>query len=69
MPRTQRAGHVTPGGQHHETSRRDRDNRGAARELLTLNLFLLACMVAVPLLVTCVPELYWWLPRSFGLVR
>ncbi|MBI1245357.1 MAG: TRAP transporter large permease subunit [Alphaproteobacteria bacterium] len=30
---------------------------------------LLACMLAVLLVVTYVPELYWWLPKSFGLVR
>jgi tripartite ATP-independent transporter DctM subunit len=30
---------------------------------------LLACMCAVLLLVTYVPEIYVWLPRSFGLIR
>jgi tripartite ATP-independent transporter DctM subunit len=30
---------------------------------------LLGCMMVVLLLVTYTPELYWWLPRSFGLVR
>jgi TRAP-type C4-dicarboxylate transport system permease large subunit len=30
---------------------------------------LLACMFAVLIFVTYVPEVYWWLPRSFGLVR
>jgi tripartite ATP-independent transporter DctM subunit len=30
---------------------------------------LLACMCAVLLLVTYVPEIYMWLPRSFGLVK
>ncbi|MBI3503639.1 MAG: TRAP transporter large permease [Proteobacteria bacterium] len=30
---------------------------------------LLACMLVVLLMVTYMPELYWWLPKSFGLVR
>src|SRR5262249_46802456 len=30
---------------------------------------LLACMTVVLLFVTYVPEIYMWLPRSFGLVR
>ena len=30
---------------------------------------LLGCMLVVLLLVTYFPEVYWWLPRSFGLVR
>jgi tripartite ATP-independent transporter DctM subunit len=30
---------------------------------------LLACMLVVLLFVTYSPELYWWLPRSFGLVK
>jgi len=30
---------------------------------------LLACMLAVLLLVTYLPEIYWWLPRSLGLVK
>jgi TRAP-type C4-dicarboxylate transport system permease large subunit len=30
---------------------------------------LLACMLVVLVLVTYFPEIYWWLPRSFGLVR
>jgi len=30
---------------------------------------LLACMCVVLLGVTCFPEIYWWLPRSFGLVK
>ena len=30
---------------------------------------LLACMLVVLLVVTYFPELYWWLPRSFGLVK
>jgi len=30
---------------------------------------LLACMLTVLLLVTYLPELYWWLPRSLGLVK
>ncbi len=30
---------------------------------------LLACMLVVLLFVTYFPELYWWLPRSFGLVK
>ena len=30
---------------------------------------LLACMLVVLLGVTYWPEIYWWLPRSFGLVR
>ena len=30
---------------------------------------LLACMMVVLLFVTYVPEVYMWLPRSFGLVK
>jgi len=30
---------------------------------------LLACMCVVLLFVTYVPEVYMWLPRSFGLVK
>jgi TRAP-type C4-dicarboxylate transport system permease large subunit len=30
---------------------------------------LLACMLVVLVCVTYFPELYWWLPRSFGLVK
>lgn len=30
---------------------------------------LLACMLVVLIFVTYAPEVYWWLPRSFGLVR
>ena len=30
---------------------------------------LLACMLVVLLVVTYVPEVYWWLPRGFGLVK
>ncbi len=30
---------------------------------------LLACMLVVLVFVTYFPEVYWWLPRSFGLVR
>ena len=30
---------------------------------------LLACMLVVLVFVTYFPELYWWLPRSFGLVK
>jgi tripartite ATP-independent transporter DctM subunit len=30
---------------------------------------LLGCMLVVLLIVTYVPEVYWWVPRSFGLVR
>ena len=30
---------------------------------------LLACMTALLLFVTCVPEIFVWLPRRFGLIR
>jgi tripartite ATP-independent transporter DctM subunit len=30
---------------------------------------LLGCMMVVLVLVTYMPEVYWWLPRSFGLVK
>jgi TRAP-type C4-dicarboxylate transport system permease large subunit len=30
---------------------------------------LLVCMLAVLLLVTYLPEIYWWLPHSLGLVK
>jgi tripartite ATP-independent transporter DctM subunit len=30
---------------------------------------LLGCMLVVLLIVTYVPEIYWWVPRSFGLVK
>ena len=30
---------------------------------------LLACMLVVLAGVTYFPEVYWWLPRSFGLVK
>ena len=30
---------------------------------------LLACMLVVLLIVTYFPEVYWWVPRSFGLVK
>jgi tripartite ATP-independent transporter DctM subunit len=30
---------------------------------------LLACMTVVLLMVTYFPEIYWWVPRSFGLVK
>ena len=30
---------------------------------------LLACMLVVLMGVTYWPEVYWWLPRSFGLVK
>ena len=30
---------------------------------------LLACMLVVLVFVTYFPEVYWWLPRSFGLVK
>src|SRR5213075_997911 len=30
---------------------------------------LLACMLVVLMFVTYEPEVYWWLPRSFGLVK
>mgnify|MGYP000854745464 CR=1 FL=1 len=38
-------------------------------KLLPPLLPLLGCMTLVLLLVTYVPEIYWWLPRSFGLVK
>jgi len=30
---------------------------------------LLGCMLVVLIFVTYFPEIYWWLPRSFGLVK
>lgn len=38
-------------------------------EIIPPLLPLLACLIAVLMLVTYVPELYLWLPRSFGLIR
>ncbi|HEY7138546.1 MAG TPA: TRAP transporter large permease [Methylomirabilota bacterium] len=38
-------------------------------KLLPPLLPLLACMLVVLVLVTYFPEIYWWLPRSIGLVR
>jgi TRAP-type C4-dicarboxylate transport system permease large subunit len=38
-------------------------------EIIAPLLPLLACMTVVLLLVTYVPEIYVWLPRSFGLVK
>jgi len=38
-------------------------------KIITPLLPLLACMCSVLLLVTYVPEIYVWLPRSFGLIR
>ena len=30
---------------------------------------LLGCMMVVLMVVTYLPEIYWWLPRAFGLVK
>jgi tripartite ATP-independent transporter DctM subunit len=43
--------------------------RISMEKLILPMLPLLACMIVVLLFVTYVPEVYFWLPRSFGLVK